>query len=218
MASRGDGPSSRTRQDSVDYVRGDLWHLPLRIVRLGSAAILSIHVQPFLVPADRPYRPSSAPMPPRVLVEADPPEEHEVAMDMEANAREALYSALQRWENARDTLTAVDARIRREREADYQQLRTRIDDSCRRYLALIDRIDASGNGAAIASDLAEAGEDGSSIFHFRGEVRRKLSFARSMGSWLTLATQRGEGQALVATARSEADARKMIADRDSDED
>jgi hypothetical protein len=150
------------------------------------------------------------------LVEADPPSEHEEASDVEAGAREAVYSALDRWKPHRDALAAVDARIWGERVAHYRQIRARIDDSCRRYLELIDRVETGGQGALIAKNLAEAGDEGQSLSGYHGEERRRLSYGRSMGSWMCLTTQRSEAVALVATAKSEAEARQMIADRDED--
>jgi hypothetical protein len=151
------------------------------------------------------------------LVEAEPPEEHELASDFEAEARSAVYSAIQMWEPHRDALVAVDSRIWRERAANYRRIRARIDDSCRRYLDLIDRVDDGPLGALSAKERGEARDDyGQSLSGYHGAERRRLSYARNMGSWFYLTTQRAEAVARVATAQSEAEARRMIADRDED--
>jgi hypothetical protein len=121
------------------------------------------------------------------------------------------------WEPHRDALVAVDSRIWRERAANYRRIRARIDDSCRRYLDLIDRVDDGPLGALSAKERGEARDDyGQSLSGYHGAERRRLSYARNMGSWFYLTTQRAEAVARVATAQSEAEARRMIADRDED--
>jgi hypothetical protein len=190
--------------------------LPHLAEELAKTQALLDPLPPLIVPSDRPYWPSRAPVRPRVLVEVDPPAEHKAAVALEVNNRKDLYRALHRWENARDTLTVMDSRIRREREEAHQQVRARIDESCRRYLDVVDRLDISGLAADLAEELVEAGEEGHSLAGYHGWERRSLSFARSKSSWRNMSTLRDEGIARIATAGSEAEARRMIADRDEE--